>query len=262
MQLISSSENKFIKLASSLKVRKYREATGMFLVEGWRSVHEVLGRPELIAAIIATEGSSKEVDWDRLSADKIVLVEPRLMRQVCATENPQGIAAIARKPQWSWEQVTAGDSLLIYLDRVSDPGNLGSILRTCWALGVNGVIMSRGCVDLYNPKVVRSTMGAILNLPVLPEAGTAEIVALQQSGYSVVVTDAEDGRPYYDEDFKVPTIIILGSEGHGVSWELKALSKATINIPVEPEVESLNVAAACAIITAEARRQRQEGREH
>ncbi|MEQ8200221.1 MAG: RNA methyltransferase [Syntrophomonadaceae bacterium] len=261
MQFISSPDNRFIKLASSLKVRKYREATGMFLVEGWRSVNEVLVRPELIEMIMVTADRGKEVDISMLPGDKTMELEPKLLKQVCATDNPQGIAAIVRKPSWSWGQVTAAGGLLIYLDRISDPGNLGSILRSCLALGVKGVLMSPGCVDLYNLKVVRATMGAILNLPVLQDVGKEEVAALREAGYAIACTDADGGQRYYDVDLKAPTLVILGSEGHGVGDELKELSGARINIPVEPAVDSLNVAAACAIIIAEARRQRQESME-
>lgn len=262
MQFISSPDNKFIKLASSLKIRKYREAAGLFLVEGWRSVNETLTRRELIEAILAAADIREELDSNRLPDEKIMIVEPKLMKQVCSTDNPQGIAAIVRKPQWAWGQVSASGGLLVYLDRISDPGNLGSILRSCWAFGVQAVLMSPGCVDLYNPKVVRSTMGAILNLPVFSDVGPAELVVLKEAGFALVSTDVGGGQRYYDVDFRIPTIIILGSEAHGISRELKDISAIKINIPITPGVESLNVAAACAIIVAEARRQRQVSAEH
>ena len=262
MQFISSPDNKYIKLAASLKVRKYREAAGLFLVEGRRSVNEALAQPELIEAILAAADRCEEVDSNRLPDDKIMMVEPKLLKQVCGTDNPQGIAAIVRKPHWSWSQISARGGLLVYLDRISDPGNLGSILRSCWALGVQGVLMSPGCVDLYNLKVVRSTMGAILNLPVFPDVGQAELAALQEAGFVLTCTDPDSGQKYYDVDLKIPTVMILGSEAHGVSGELKEISGTKINIPIEPGIDSLNVAAACAIIVAEAHRQRQEGAEH
>ena len=260
--IISSPDNKYIKLASSLKVRKYREAAGLFLVEGWRSVNEVLARPELIEAILATADGSEAVDSGRLPDAKIMLVEPKLFKQVCSTDNPQGIAAIVRQPHWAWSQISTSGGLLVYLDRISDPGNLGSILRSCWALGVQGVLMSPGCVDLYNLKVVRATMGAILNLPVFSDVGLAELALLQEGGFALTCTDADSGQKYYDVDLKTPAVMILGSEAHGISAELQEISGTKINIPIEAGVDSLNVAAACAIIVAEARRQRQESAEH
>ena len=262
MQFISSPDNKYIKLASSLKVRKYREAAGLLLVEGRRSVNEALTRPELIEAILAAADGSEAVDSGRLPDAKIMLVEPKLFKQVGSTDNPQGIAAIVRQPRWAWSQISTSGGLLVYLDRISDPGNLGSILRSCWALGVQGVLMSPGCVDLYNPKVVRSTMGAILNLPVFADVGQPELAVLTAAGFALACTDTERGQKYHDVDFKIPTVIILGSEAHGVSEELQEICGTKINIPIEPGVDSLNVAAACAIIVAEARRQRQESAKH
>ena len=261
MQFISSPDNKFIKLASSLKIRKYREAAGLFLVEGWRSVNETLTRRELIEAILAAADIREELDSNRLPDEKIMIVEPKLMKQVCSTDNPQGIAAIVRKPQWAWGQVSASGGLLVYLDRISDPGNLGSILEAAGLWRASGIDVAR-LVDLYNPKVVRSTMGAILNLPVFSDVGPAELVVLKEAGFALVSTDVGGGQRYYDLDFRIPTIIILGSEAHGVSRELKDISAIKINIPITPGVESLNVAAACAIIVAEARRQRQVSAEH
>lgn len=256
MQLISSADNKFIKLASSLKLRKYREELGMFLVEGARFVDEVLAQPELIEVILVRADRAEEIDLNRLPVKKTVLVDPRLAKHFCSTENPQGIAAVVRKPDWSWSQTMAEEGLLLYLDRIADPGNLGSILRSCQALGVKGVLMSPGCVDLFNPKVVRSTMGAILHLPCFTAVGVDEVRALSQAGYSLFCTDTEQGQPYYDVDYRGEVLVILGSEAQGVDRELRNECGLGINIPIEPEVESLNVAAACAIIVAEARRQK------
>ncbi len=259
MQPISSADNKFIKLASSLKVKKYREDQGLFLVEGTRSVDEILQRPELLEVLLVSTSREQKSLLNGLPAGKIVEVEPKLMGHFCTTDNPQGIAAIVKKPSWSWIDVTGGGGLLIYLDRIADPGNLGSILRSCWAFGVKGVLMSPGCVDLFNPKVVRSTMGAILHLPVFADVSSYAVRNLGEAGYSIICTDVEQGRAYYELDYKGAVLIILGSESQGVSEELKQESAQIINIPIEPGVESLNVAAACAIIMAEARKQHQEG---
>lgn len=259
LQPISSADNKSIKLASSLKIKKFREDQGLFLVEGTRAVDEILQRPELLEVLLVSTDREQKTLISGLPAGKIVWVEPKLMGHFCTTENPQGIAAVVKKPSWSWINVTDSEGLLIYLDRIADPGNLGSILRSCWAFGVKGVLMSPGCVDLFNPKVVRSTMGAIIHLPVFVDVSSDAVRKLGEAGYSIMCTDVEQGRAYYKLDYKGAALIILGSEGHGVNEELKQESAQIINIPIEPGVESLNVAAACAIIVAEARRQHQEG---
>lgn len=258
MKVISSPNNKYIKLASSLKHRKYRNEQGMFLVEGKRAVKEAQARPELVEVIFADINlTNQDTNVDTEIAD-CYLLDSGLMRQVCSTENPQGIAAIVRKPTWLWEDLVDKKGLLILLDRIADPGNLGSILRTCWAFGVKGVLMTRGSVDLFSPKVVRSTMGAILNVPVFADIDSLQIDSLYEQGYKLLCTDINQGEKYYSVPYGGATVITIGSEGQGVSEDLKKGCDRFINIPMKPGVDSLNVASACAIIVAEAWRQYQE----
>lgn len=258
MKLVSSPDNKYIKLASSMKIKKYRDDKSLFLVEGQRAVEELAARPDLIEIILVSPDHEKEAAAIIIPDEHKIMVETRLLKQICATENPQGIAAVVRKPTWSWTEIVARQGFLIYLDRIADPGNLGSILRTCWALGVDAVLMSVGCVDLFNPKVVRSTMGAILNLPVFTDIEGKLVEILGQSGYIIMGTDVSQGDAYNLVRYQKPSLIIMGSEGQGLGDEVKYLCHQYVNIPVKPGVDSLNVAAACAIIVAEARKQIQE----
>ncbi len=257
MKYISSSDNQYVKLASSLKVKKYRDDTGLFLIEGQRAVEEAAVHPQLVDMIIASAGYENEASAVQVSEERKIIVDPRLMKQICATENPQRIAAVLRKPSWPWNEIISKQGILVYLDRVTDPGNLGSILRTCWAMGIEAVLLSDGCVDLFNPKVVRSTMGALLNLPVFTDIGDKQVKTLRESGYLIMGTDIKQGKIYFQVRYDGAVLIILGSEGQGMRDELKHLCHQCINIPIKPGVDSLNVAAACAIIIAEARRQNQ-----
>lgn len=263
MKVISSPDNKLIKLASSLKHRKYRDAEGLFLIEGRREVEEALKRPDLIQTIFwdlsLTEDNSGYAAAARFP--DVFGLESRLMKRICNTQNPQGIAAIIKKPVWSWEDVFAAGGLLILLDRIADPGNMGSMLRTCWAFGVEGVLMTEGCVDPFSPKVVRSTMGAIFNVPVFTDVSGGQLDLLPQLGYRFISTDMAGGENYYEVKYSRQSVVVFGSEAYGVSAELKKRCSLFINIPMNPGVDSLNVASACAIIVAEARRQDQEGAE-
>lgn len=263
MKVISSPDNKLIKLASSLKYRKYRDAKGLFFIEGFREAEEALKRPELVQTVFWDQSWTEDNPLYAAAAgfpDSYCL-EHRLMKRICSTENPQGIAAIVKKPVWSWEAVLAAGGLLILLDQVSDPGNAGSILRTCWAFGAGGVLMTGGSVDPFSPKVVRSTMGAILNVPVFTDVSEEQLDILEQRSYSFMSTDIAGSQPYYKIKYDSHSVIIFGSEARGVSPELKKRCRRFINIPMDPGVDSLNVASACAIIVAEARRQHQEGAE-
>jgi len=257
LKVISSHDNKYIKLASSLKYRKYREEESMFLVEGKRAVEEALERPELIETMFLDESMAAEYQIsDTSSSPDCYLLPSRLMKHVCCTENPQGIAAIVRKTVWQWEDLLNKTGLLILLDRVSDPGNMGSILRTCWALGVEGVLMTKGCVDPFSPKVVRSTMGAIINVPIFTDVSEKQLDTLHDDlKYAFICTDINIGEKYYSVEYSSRSLLVVGSEAQGVSNELKKRCDRFINIPMNPRVDSLNVAAACAIIVAETWRQ-------
>ena len=258
MNVISSPHNRHIKLASRLKLRKYRDELELFLVEGKRAVEEALARPDLLEILFVDR------DWEELPPLELVefphsyRLESGLMKQVCAADNPQGIAAIMKKPAWSWTEMVEKRGLLLVLDRITDPGNLGSILRTGWAFGVEGVLLTKGCVDLFSPKVVRSSMGAILNVPVFTDISTGQLVKLHEAGYQFLCSDVNEGKSYHQVTYDGSTVIILGSEGQGVSEEVKKLADQMVIIPMKIGVDSLNVASACAIIMAEAWRQHEE----
>jgi len=263
MQVISSQDNKYIKLAASLKHKKYRDAEGLFLVEGRRAVEEALERSELVQVLFWDESMTEENPMYAAAArfPNCCGIDSRLMKHICSTEEPQGIAAIVKKPAWTWDAVLDQRGMLILLDRISDPGNVGSILRTCWAFGVDGVLMTKGCVDPFNPKVVRSTMGAILNVPVITDVSTEQLEDLNKLGYMFMSTDISGSEKYSSVQYGRPLVIIFGSEAQGINDDLRRRCDFFINIPMNPRVDSLNVAAACAIIISEAGRQYQEGAE-
>jgi len=263
MKVIGSQDNKFIKLASSLKHKKYRDAQGLFLIEGRRAVEEALERSNLVQAVFWDQRLTEDNPMYAAAArfPDCYCVDTRLMKHICSTEEPQGIAAIVKKPACSWDVMLDQRGILIMLDRISDPGNLGSILRTCWAFGVDGVLMTSGCVDPFSPKVVRSTMGAILDVPVFTNVSDEQLDVLNERGYRFMSTDISGSVKYSAVNYGRQLVIIFGSEAEGVSINLRKRCDFFINIPLNPRVDSLNVAAACAIIVAEARRQYQEGAE-
>ncbi|PKM77089.1 MAG: hypothetical protein CVU90_08785 [Firmicutes bacterium HGW-Firmicutes-15] len=259
MKLITSQDNKHVKLAASLKQKKHRDDEKMFLVEGKRAVAEALQKPELLEAIFVDENRVEEFkEFVDLLSPEAYRVSTQLMRHVCCTETPQGIAAIMKTPVWSWLDMVDKPGLLILLDRVSDPGNMGSIFRTCWALGVEGVLMTKGCADPFSPKVVRSTMGALLNIPVFSDVSDTQLDILNEKGYAFICADLNADNNYYSLKYPGQSVIIIGSEATGASDELKKRCDQFIKIPMNSQVDSLNVAAACAIIVAEAARQRYE----
>jgi len=254
MKTISSPENQMIKLARSLHHKKYRDQEKLFLAEGRRLVEEALARPELVKALFIREEQAADIA-ERQDIDCYV-IDDRLFKLISTTDSQQGMAAIVRKPVWDLPKLTAVDGFLVLLDRISDPGNLGSIIRSCWALGVDGLLLTPECVDPYSPKVVRSTMGGIFHLPLIEAVAAPELDTLQMHGYEFIATGLDHALDYYDIDMRGKKILVLGSEAIGISPAIKSKCNQTSRIPINPKVDSLNVAAACAIITAEAWRQR------
>lgn len=254
MKVIRSLDNSMVRLARKLHQKKYRDQEGLFLVEGRRSVQEALARPELVRAVFIEE--SLVGDFSDLGGLDSYIVDNKLLKHICTTETPQGIAALVKKPEWSFEDLLSGDALIVLLDQVADPGNMGSIIRTCWGLEAAGILLTPGCVDPFSPKVVRSSMGGILNLPLREMKSCEELDYFIERDYELIGTALENGCNYYETDLSKAKILVLGSEATGISPNLKKRCFQLIKIPMNPKIDSLNVAAACAIIVAEAWRQR------
>jgi len=256
MHKITSLDNSQVKQAASLKKRKYRQDLDMFLIEGRRAVMEAKRRPELINWIFVEEQLMEDYDLlQDFETTKIFATDHRVMRHICSTEHPQGIALVMRNPHWDWQQMLVRKGIMLLLDRVSDPGNMGSILRSAWALGIDGIMLGRECVDHFSPKVVRASMGAILNIPIFASITAQHLDQVQQHGYVFMATDLAKGLAYDRAALTAPLVLIFGNEAEGVSEELKQRCQSFIKIPMNPQVDSLNVAAACAIIIAEIARQ-------
>ncbi len=257
MRKITSADNQFIKLANRLKNRKYRDKESLFVVEGMRSAEELLAFPELIKVILLEPEMSTSLNaLIHAVPEKCFEIDTHLMQSISATDTPQGVLAIVAKPDWKLKDILQEDGMLVMLDQVADPGNVGSILRSCWAMDVQGVLLTRGCTDPFSPKVVRSTMGGILNVPLLQDTGEEIWDHLKREGYKFIGTSGTAVKAYYEADISGKCILVLGSEAFGISQDLAGRCDEFIKIPMNAKVDSLNVAAACAIIVSEARRQR------
>ena len=173
-----------------------------------------------------------------------------VIERVASTDSPQPLLAVVKMPTRSVADL-AGKQTIVVCDRIADPGNLGTILRSSEAAGVDGIVMVTGSVDLYNPKVVRASAGAMFHVPVVADA---PLPALQQLQLPLLGTSSHQGAPYYETDLAQPFALVLGSEAHGVSDEMPI--DRWITIPHSGRAESLNVAMAGSIVVFEALRQR------
>jgi len=269
--VITSGQNPLIKRLCQLHERKGREAAGRFLVEGVHLVEEALLSDVQVLTILydvekgldpACEAALHKRDGERI---ELIGVSATVMAKLAETKTPQGIVAEVRKPDRDGEawldELTSRDFVLLLLDGIQDPGNLGTILRTAEAAGANGVIIGEGSVDLYNGKVVRSTMGALFRLPVLVRPLEDTVEKLRAAGASLLVTSLGEGTQSYDcVPYGGKTAIVIGNEARGVSARMLDAADVRVHIPLYGRAESLNAAVAAGIMLYEAQRQRKAGR--
>lgn len=192
-----------------------------------------------------------------ISDDSIEIVADNVFDRMSQTQTPQGIMAVVRMKDNSLSDMLSGNPLLILVENLQDPGNLGTIIRMGEGAGVTGVIMSPNTVDIYNPKTIRSTMGSIFRVPFIYVQDFGEAVSeCQKSGVKVYAAHLDGKNTYLGEDYSTPTAFLIGNEGNGLTDDITKQADTLIRIPMEGEVESLNAAIACTILTYEAVRQR------
>jgi TrmH family RNA methyltransferase len=251
MQRISSAGNSKIKRLASLDMKKARLKEGLFLVEGIKSVEEALADGAEVEEILVSESFMRQnPDFTANAGAQDIptyLVDDGLFNRTSKTKTPQGILCSVKTRTYGLDSITAGGRPVAVLDAIGDPGNLGAIIRTADAFDFGGVALLPGCVDRYNPKTVRSTMGSFHRVKCV-EADYGELDILRENGYSVYGTDLS-GRPVEPgEIFKKPSAVIIGSESHGISKKAAAYCDELIKIPMKGRAESLNAALAAAII--------------
>lgn len=254
--LITSTSNNRIKQIRKLQTdRRTREQERLFVAEGDRWIKELIGlgtRPQLILTTPTwLSDPAHAAHLAQLDAPHLPVTDA-VMASVSDTQTPPGVLALIPQPDWSLPE---HPTLLLVMDQVQNPGNLGTMLRTAAAAGVSAVLLSPGCVDVYNPKAVRGGMGAHLRLPILRQSWD-EIAAATQPTTIWLASAASPATPYTQINWCEPSTLIIGSEAHGAGNEAMALARGRVTIPMYAETESLNAAVAAAIILFEAQRQR------
>ncbi|MHB8077022.1 RNA methyltransferase [Desulfosporosinus fructosivorans] len=261
--MIESLQNEQVKYVVSLQRRKAREEARLFVVEGWRFVEEAVCRNAPIKKVFVCL-ERETIEWHPLQQKlrergiPFEEVDERVLRKMSATEEPQGILAVVRQTTYTWKDLHIDqNSVLLIVDGIQDPGNLGTILRTALASGVRYVCLTPGTVDLYNPKVLRSTMGAIFSLVLLPGHQPKDILDFcRDQGLSVFMGDIQGSSVYHTRLPDGPLALVVGNEGNGPSPAFRNVNVQCVTIPMSHEVESLNVAIATGILLYEIVRQR------
>ncbi|RKY00751.1 RNA methyltransferase [Candidatus Poribacteria bacterium] len=253
--LISSTRNPAVKLARSLYHKKYRKLHGKFLVEGIRPVKEAVDTGAPVEIIfhcpdrLKSELALRTVEEARRRGIKCLQVSERVMESICMKENPQGIAAVVAKVEKGLEDVEVGDdSLILWAHGIGDPGNLGTMIRTADAFGVDWFILSGRSTDPFDPKSVRASMGSIFNVPIAIEPDPMRVASrLKEEGVKLVATSPSAEKLCFQADYELPLALMVGSEGEGLPEELISLADERIRIPMVGRADSLNVAVATGI---------------
>jgi len=248
-----------------LNQKDARYETGLFLLEGAQGLKELVSSPKLIEEVLVTiDGAERQAELiDSLSKKRVTItqVSDQVMAQIAGTRTPQGIVSVVQHLDVELEDLmSTKPKLIAVIDQARDPGNLGAIIRAADAAGADGIILSADSVDLYNPKVTRSTAGSIFNIPIVIDADLVEAISMLKKIGLQVLSSSSNGSPITDlhpTELAQPTAWIFGNEAHGVRTEVASIADKTVALPIFGAAESLNLATAasvCLYFTAVAQR--------
>ena len=256
--MITSTSNPQVKRLLQLqKKSKARNEEGVFVVEGLRMFVEV--PKERVEKVYVSETlynkKKQELNWKEFPLE---ILSDSVFKHVSDTQTPQGVLCIVKQKKYELDVLLNIEKAhFMVLDNLQDPGNLGTIVRTAEGAGVDAVFMSKDCVDIYNPKTIRSTMGSIYRIPTIYIEDTVKLLELfKEKGIKSYAAHLDGKNSYDKEDYRTGTAILIGNEGNGLRDEVANKADIWVRIPMEGQVESLNAAIAASVLMFEVARQR------
>ncbi|OPZ91567.1 MAG: putative TrmH family tRNA/rRNA methyltransferase [Firmicutes bacterium ADurb.Bin419] len=264
MNFISSNKNPVIKEIKALKEKKFRDQKGLYFIEGIRFVEEALKENVKISKILVSDKlkdvhGGKEIleQLESHGFQNVYILSNNIYMEITDTESPQGILAVLKKEAVSINSVFDDKNFFVVLDSLQDPGNMGTIIRTADAVGVTAVIVSKGCVDVYNPKVLRSTMGSLFHIPVCYSENILETLQeMKDKGIKLCAAHLKGRKNYFELNYKENIAIIIGNEANGISDSVVDISDELVKIPMLGKSESLNASVAAGLLMYEVLRYR------
>ncbi len=262
--MITSTANGKVKhLVNLQKKRKLRDEEHIFLVEGLRMFVEVPLQRLKEVYVSETFYKKEQKTIEKILGGRHIFPEilsDTVYGHVSDTKTPQGVLCVVEREEHTLQEMMSreeGQPFLMVLDNLQDPGNLGTIVRTAEGAGVTGIIMSRECVDIYNPKTIRSTMGSVYRMPFYyTEDIVGEVIRLKEAGICTYAAHLEGKVSYDEQDYRTACAFLIGNEGNGLRDEVAEQAKEYVRIPMKGQVESLNAAIASSVLMFEAARQR------
>jgi len=255
MQIITSKDNEIIKNVRKLKEKKYRDLNNEYIVEGVKMIKEAILEEAKIKLIVVCEDNANSGAIDKkllyeIAKYECIYVSKKVFDLISDVQTPQGMLAVIEKEN-SEDKIDYTEDVIVVLDGIQDPGNLGTILRTIDSVGLKQVIVSKETADSYNPKVVRSTMGAIFRVKVIESNNLLDTLKnMKKHKYKIMATSLETDNSIYDVDYN-KKVIVIGNEANGVEKEILEYADEKIKIPMLGKTESLNASVATAVILYE-----------
>ena len=251
IQKITGKDNKTLKLIKSLKKKSNRTEQKKFVAEGRKIVMEAFEFvPQSIHSVVISEDFfEKEVEFVKRAetvCDKVMVISEKTFTEISDTDTPQGVLAVVRMPESEFLADEKSQDIVV-LDEVSEPGNLGTVIRTAEAFGFDGIYLTKGCADVFSPKTVRSTMGSVFRMKFRTNCTIEDIELLKKEGFSIVSTTPSGADLL--ESFKAPkkTAVVIGNEAHGICDDILEISDFKVKISMDGLAESLNAAVAAGI---------------
>ena len=255
MQIITSKDNEIIKNVRKLKEKKYRDLNNEYIVEGVKMIKEAILEDAKIKLIVVCEDNANSGAIDKkllyeIAKYECIYVSKKVFDLISDVQTPQGMLAVIEKEN-SEDKIDFTEDVIVVLDGIQDPGNLGTILRTIDSVGLKQVIVSKETADSYNPKVVRSTMGAIFRVNIIESDNLLDTLKnMKKHKYKIMATSLETDNSIYDVDYN-KKVIVIGNEANGVEKEILDYADEKIKIPMLGKTESLNASVATAVILYE-----------
>lgn len=260
MQIISSKDNELIKHIKKLKEKKYRDLNNEYIIEGTKLIKEAIEENTNIKQIVICDNCQntdiipKELMYE-IAKYECIYVTEKIFKNISDVNTPQGILAIIEKNNKE-TQIDYSQDIIVVLDDIQDPGNLGTILRTVDSIGLTQIIVSKGTADCYNPKVVRSTMGAIFRVKIIESEDLEKTLKeMKKHKFKITVSSLQTKNTIYDINYD-KKVIVIGNEANGVEQKIQDIADEKIKIPMLGKTESLNASVATGIILYEYVRQK------
>lgn len=261
MKLISSPQNSYIKELLKLQEKpRERKKKGLFLVEGQREISLALKGNYEIDTVLFVNELFLEEDLKKSFTSSIskIAITKEVYQKIAYRDTTEGIIAVVKAKQFSLQSISFKNSnpLVLVLEGIEKPGNIGAILRTADASNIDAVFIADAKTDMYNPNIIRSSIGCVFTNQIALASSEEIITFLKAENINIYSTTLQNSNEYYKEDYTKPTAIVVGTEATGLTQIWRDKATKNINIPMQGVIDSMNVSVACAIVTFEAKRQR------